>query len=513
MATSTIKNLILNNQIDDALAALNDFWAKHQTLPNECLLLRTQLKRPIQDLMAGNQSLEDKNVLENRVILALIEKVEVFDKDYEDCFKGNQRFDSSQEGFKERIQAKFASIYTNITELSNGESAIIYKAIERSSNRTIIIKALKTYDFAADTIVQDEMKIMQKLNHRNIIEIDCFYAQNYPICTILDFINGIDLKKIIRSSGKRTFSETKEIILKMLDALQYLHEKGLYVRFLEPDNILIDTEGEPVLTPPFRILKPDFAARTIEQMKTDFAYLSNTQIENNTFQGSIKCNLFSMGLLSYFLLTGEHLFYGESLPKLLEDRHLFFSSAKYQKEKLKKLNRADVPSNFIKILVKLLTDNFAWDARQLIRKVQECISEEGENQILVKESYQRAFFRNENFLSDFYAAYLKQSPIAQAKFEEAATARSKAFNADRQAKMLHYAINLIIESSEKNNFLDNIFQNPWHKGLPKEEFNIFLQTLKESVKRCDNMWNSGINTAWDEVIVVNLSLINKMIIE
>ena len=279
MSTSTIKNLILNNKIDDALAALNDFWAKHQTLPNECLLLRSQLKRHLQDFMVGNQSFEDKNVLENRVILALIEKVEEFDKDYEDYFKGNQRFDSSKEGFKERIQAKFVSIYTNITELSNGESAIIYKATERSSNRTIIIKALKTYDFATDTIVQEEMKIMQKMNHRNIIEIDCFYAQNYPICTILNFINGIDLKKIIRSSGKRTFSETKEIVLKLLDALQYLHEKGLYVRFLEPDNILVDTEGEPVLSPPFRILKPDFAARTIEQMKTDFAYLSNAQIE------------------------------------------------------------------------------------------------------------------------------------------------------------------------------------------------------------------------------------------
>jgi serine/threonine protein kinase len=513
MATGTIKTLILNNQIDDALAALNAFWETHQSLPNECLLLRSQLKRQIQDLIAGNQSVEEKNVLENRVIWALIEKIEAFEKNYDHYFRDNQKFDASNEGFKERIEAKFVSIYTNITELSNGESAIIYKAIERSSNRTIIIKALKTYDFAADTIMQDEMKIMQKMNHRNIIEIDCFYAQNYPICTILSYINGIDLKKIIRSSGKRTFSETKEIVLKLLDALQYLHEKGIYVRFLEPDNILIDTEGEPVLSPPFRILKPNYAARTIEQMKTDFAYLSNHQIDNNTFQGSVRCNLFSMGLLSYFLLTGEHLFYGESLPKLLEDRHLFFNSVKYQKEKLKKLNRADVPSTFIKILVKLLTDNFDWDARQLIRKVQECFTEEHENQVLVKESYQRAFFRNENFLSDFYAAYLKQSPIAQAKFEEAATARSKTFNADRQAKMLHYAINLIIESSEKNNFLDNIFQNPWHKGLPKEEFNIFLQTLKESVKQCDNLWNNRIHTAWDEVIAVNLRLIHNMIIE
>lgn len=505
----TIKNLILNNQIDDALAALNTFWETHQSLPNECLLLRSQLKRHAQDLMGGNQSLEEKNVLENRVILALIERIEEFDKAYEDCFRSNQKFDTSKEGFKERIEAKFAGIYTHITEMSNGESAIIYKAIERSSNRMIIIKALKTYDFATDTIMQDEMKIMQKLNHRNIIEVDCFYAQNYPICTILSYVNGIDLKKIISSSGKRTFSETKEIVLKLLDALQYLHEKGIYVRYLEPDNILVDTEGEPVLSPPFRILKPNYAARTIEQMKTDFAYLSNAQIDNNTFQGSVRCNLFSMGLLSYFLLTGEHLFYGESLPKLLEDRHLFFSNTKYQKDKLKKLNRADIPANFSKILIKLLTDNFDWDARQLIRKVQECFADEHESQMLVKESYQRAFFRNENFLSDFYAAYLKQSPIAQAKFEAAATARSKAFSTDRQAKMLHYAINLIIESSEKNNFLSNIFQNPWHKGLPKEEFSLFLQTLKESVKLCDNLWNTRIDIAWGEVIETNLKLIHN----
>lgn len=91
----------------------------------------------------------------------------------------------------------------------------------------------------------DEIKILYKLNHRNIVRIYNYYAYEniFTGFILMEYIDGEDIGNFIKNSvlwGDKTLDD---IFLQLIDAFCYIEAHGIIHRDIREGNILIDKEG------------------------------------------------------------------------------------------------------------------------------------------------------------------------------------------------------------------------------------------------------------------------------
>ena len=93
-----------------------------------------------------------------------------------------------------------------------------------------------------------EARNLSKLRHANIVGVHQVFEDNATAYMALDLVDGRDLLEIIEQ-GADTLRPTdvQAILLRLLDAVAFMHGHDILHRDISPDNILITTKGEPVL--------------------------------------------------------------------------------------------------------------------------------------------------------------------------------------------------------------------------------------------------------------------------
>ncbi|MBT8455036.1 MAG: serine/threonine protein kinase, partial [Alphaproteobacteria bacterium] len=87
-----------------------------------------------------------------------------------------------------------------------------------------------------------------KLQHPNIVGVHQVFEDNETSYMALDFVRGRDLLDVIEEEPHLLGAEQiKSILMKMLSAVGYIHDRGILHRDISPDNILLDEWGNPVL--------------------------------------------------------------------------------------------------------------------------------------------------------------------------------------------------------------------------------------------------------------------------
>lgn len=96
-----------------------------------------------------------------------------------------------------------------------------------------------------------EAETLASLDHSGIVRVLRKFETNGTAYFVMPFVQGVAFDALIdsRSSKGQAFSETelRGMLDRMLDALGYLHQRGIYHRDIKPANILITMEGIPVL--------------------------------------------------------------------------------------------------------------------------------------------------------------------------------------------------------------------------------------------------------------------------
>ena len=138
--------------------------------------------------------------------------------------------------------------YDVVEELARGGQSIVYKAIQKSTNRVVAIKLLRDGRFAsrlARKRFEREVEIVSSLKHPNIITIfDSGQSKDDRRYYVMDYIDGLPMDKAVKRENL-----TEKQILKLFtttcEAVNYAHQRGVIHRDLKPDNILVDSSGEP----------------------------------------------------------------------------------------------------------------------------------------------------------------------------------------------------------------------------------------------------------------------------
>ena len=98
-----------------------------------------------------------------------------------------------------------------------------------------------------DLFVQ-EARSLARLSHPNIVGVHQVFEDNDTAYMALDYIEGRDLLDVADDPNFGLKPSTlRDLVLKLLDAIEFMHQQGILHRDISPDNILLGKRMEPVL--------------------------------------------------------------------------------------------------------------------------------------------------------------------------------------------------------------------------------------------------------------------------
>jgi serine/threonine protein kinase len=159
------------------------------------------------------------------------------------------------------------------------------------------------------------------LKHQNIVEIKQIFETTEHIILVYELVKGGNLGKHLRELRKKDVKEIMRIVWQLIDAVGYLHSKNIAHRDLKLENILMTPLASPVID----IKVCDFGLATFVHELAGRSlrcgtpgYIAPELFENKVPGGILACDVFSLGVIFYTLLTGKMVFPGETAKEMME---------------------------------------------------------------------------------------------------------------------------------------------------------------------------------------------------
>lgn len=204
--------------------------------------------------------------------------------------------------------------YQLLEELGRGGMGLVFKAHQTKLNRTVALKMILSGRMASENELQrfySEARSVARLCHPNIVSIyDVQEIEGHHFYT-MDYIEGPTLDVVARN-GTLTEKQMARYVNLIAEAVEYAHQNGILHRDLKPANVLIDADNQPHVTD-FGLAKQleDDSQLTVSgTILGTPSYMSPEQAAGRNEQVGPLSDVYALGAILYFLLTGKPPFQG-----------------------------------------------------------------------------------------------------------------------------------------------------------------------------------------------------------
>ena len=133
-------------------------------------------------------------------------------------------------------------------QIGAGGGGIVYKAMDKRLKKMVVLKKIKS---SATSILdcRTEVDILKNLKHSYLPQVLNFIESPEGIFTVMDFIPGKSLQKMLDEKHEFTEKEVLKYTRQLCEVLDYLHSKNPPIVHgdIKPDNIMITPEGNVCL--------------------------------------------------------------------------------------------------------------------------------------------------------------------------------------------------------------------------------------------------------------------------
>lgn len=201
-------------------------------------------------------------------------------------------------------------------EIGVGGFATVFLGRDVKTNEKLALKVIERKQATDRDIllyVEQELRIMSRLNHPNIAKVhDIIYTEEY-IMIAMEYMEMPDLQTLITDKFVFSDHEKLKIAIELLDATSYLHERGICHRDIKPSNIMFDNNLHP------KIIDFGFCREQTDNLTTYCGtelYMAPEIISNQTYNG-MKADVWAYGVTMHALDTGSLPFEYNSDVKLI----------------------------------------------------------------------------------------------------------------------------------------------------------------------------------------------------
>src|SRR5438132_2053013 len=216
--------------------------------------------------------------------------------------------------------------YELLEEIGRGGQGVVYRARQKSLNRTVALKVIGLGQWATQAHLKRfrlEAEAAASLEHPCIVPIYEVGERDGSCYFSMKFVEGGQLDAVVKREPI-PIRRAVELIGKVARTVHYAHEHGILHRDIKPGNILLDAKGEPHLTDfgLARLLETESTVtRTMEVLGTP-SYMAPEQAVGNNAAVSGATDVYGLGAVLYQLLTGHPPFAGgttfETIKLLLD---------------------------------------------------------------------------------------------------------------------------------------------------------------------------------------------------
>ena len=223
--------------------------------------------------------------------------------------------------------------------IGRGGMGVVYKAEQISLGRTVAIKVLGSvgmWDASSKARFRVESEAVAQLEHPNIVPVYDYNHSDGKPYMVMKWVDGVGLNRWMaqfrkdplfpgsakRYSAGRAFEEPVIRLAQVARGVHHAHQRGFIHRDLKPSNILIDQSNVAFVT--------DFGLARKIGCESDLtltgqilgtpSFMSPEQARGDLKSLTVATDIFSLGAILYWMLTGKPPFKGESTAELL--RHI-----------------------------------------------------------------------------------------------------------------------------------------------------------------------------------------------
>lgn len=159
-----------------------------------------------------------------------------------------------------------AGQYTIEKVLGQGGFGITYRAIDHKTGNKVAVKEFfpdtlayremttvisypgeraENYEYGKENFLQEAQTLAQFIGNEGIVRIHTYFEENGTAYFVMDYIEGESFDDYLKDrGGKISAEEAIKILTPIMDALDFVHSKGIVHRDVTPDNIYITKDGK-----------------------------------------------------------------------------------------------------------------------------------------------------------------------------------------------------------------------------------------------------------------------------
>ena len=211
--------------------------------------------------------------------------------------------------------------YRVSTRIGRGGMGIVYRALDLTLHRDVAIKVLnpELHDKEVARRFRAEAVTVARLNHPGIARIYEFFEHDGQWMMVMEYLRGETLERLVERLGPLPAARAADLVLQVLSALAHAHAHDVVHRDLKPANLML-TESGAVKTMDFGIARVAGTEKLTSAglMMGTPAYMAPEQVTGGTIDG--RTDLFSLGLVLFYLLTARLPFAGETPMDMARSR-------------------------------------------------------------------------------------------------------------------------------------------------------------------------------------------------
>ena len=230
-----------------------------------------------------------------------------------------------------------------LQEIGHGGFGVVYRAWEPSLTREVALKIIRPRDPNPEALagILREGQLLARVRHPNIVTVYGAQQIGNEVGLWMEFVRGRSLADLVKHDGPRAANEAAVIGISLCQAVAAVHQAGVLHRDIKAHNVMRESGG--------RIVLMDFGAGQLlegpryadERAIGTPAYMAPEALAGG--RASARSDIYSLGVLLYYLVTGTYPVEGSSWTDLL------LAHARFERRPLGDV-RPDIHVDFVRVV-------------------------------------------------------------------------------------------------------------------------------------------------------------------